>query len=43
MRRHTASEIASTEWRHPYIREQAEWPSVNRGDNPYCDRNLFCW
>jgi len=50
---HTASEIASADWRHPYTREQAVfplpfvrerkfWPSVSRIDNPYGDRNLFC-
>jgi glycine dehydrogenase len=50
---HTASEIASTDWRHPYTRAQAVfplpwvlehkfWPSVSRIDNPYGDRNLFC-
>ncbi len=50
---HTAAEIASGDWRHPYTREQAVfplpwvrerkfWPSVSRIDNPYGDRNLFC-
>jgi glycine dehydrogenase len=50
---HTAEAIASTEWRHPYSREEAAfplpfvragkfWPSVGRIDNPYGDRNLFC-
>ncbi|HXD72098.1 MAG TPA: aminomethyl-transferring glycine dehydrogenase, partial [Vicinamibacterales bacterium] len=50
---HTAFEMASAEWRHPYTREQAVfplpwvrerkfWPSVSRIDNPFGDRNLFC-
>jgi glycine dehydrogenase len=50
---HTAAAVASTEWTHPYSREQAAfplpfvtankfWPSVGRIDNPYGDRNLFC-
>jgi glycine dehydrogenase len=50
---HTASAIASSDWTHPYSREQAVfplpfvrerkfWPSVGRIDNPYGDRNLFC-
>ena len=50
---HTASAISSTEWTHPYTREQAVfplpfvrerkfWPSVSRIDNPFGDRNLFC-
>ena len=50
---HTASAIASADWRHPYTREQAVfplpwvrerkfWPSVGRIDNPFGDRNLFC-
>jgi glycine dehydrogenase len=50
---HTASAIASTDWTHPYSREQAVfplpfvrerkfWPSVGRIDNPFGDRNLFC-
>ncbi len=50
---HTAEEIASDEWRHPYTRQQAAyplpfvrankvWPAVARIDNPYGDRNLIC-
>jgi glycine dehydrogenase len=50
---HTAEEIASDGWAHPYTREQAAyplpylrdgkfWPPVSRIDNPYGDRNLIC-
>jgi glycine dehydrogenase len=50
---HTAKEIASDSWGHPYSREQAAypvdwlkeskfWPSVGRVDNAYGDRNLVC-
>ena len=50
---HTARDLADDEWAHPYSREAAAfplpwiearkvWPSVNRIDNPYGDRNLFC-
>ena len=50
---HTAQAIASTEWEHPYTREQAVypttdlvrhkyWPPVRRIDQAYGDRNLFC-
>jgi glycine dehydrogenase len=50
---HTARQIASDRWDHPYSREQAVfpaswtreskfWPSVARIDNVYGDRNLFC-
>ncbi|HME88203.1 MAG TPA: aminomethyl-transferring glycine dehydrogenase [Chthoniobacterales bacterium] len=50
---HTARQIASKKWDHPYLREQAAfpapwtrehkfWPSVARIDNVYGDRNLFC-
>jgi glycine dehydrogenase len=50
---HTAEEVTSDEWRHPYAREQAAyplpfvrankvWPAVARIDNPYGDRNLIC-
>jgi glycine dehydrogenase len=50
---HTAEEIASDDWRHPYSRQQAAyplswvrankvWPAVARIDNPYGDRNLMC-
>jgi glycine dehydrogenase len=50
---HTAAAVASSEWPHPYSREEAAfplpfvkankfWPAVGRIDNPYGDRNLFC-
>jgi glycine dehydrogenase len=50
---HTIGEIAATEWRHSYSREQAAfprpwvraakyWPPVKRIDNVYGDRNLVC-
>jgi len=50
---HTARQIASDDWDHPYSREQAAfpgpwtreykfWPAVARIDNVYGDRNLFC-
>ena len=50
---HTADEVTSDSWTHPYSREQAAyplpfvrankvWPSVARIDNPYGDRNLIC-
>lgn len=50
---HTASDIASEAWDHPYTREQAAfpaawvtvnkfWPAVARIDNVYGDRNLVC-
>jgi len=50
---HTAQEIGSDAWEHPYGREQAAWPvaslradkywpPVSRVDNVYGDRNLFC-
>jgi glycine cleavage system P protein (glycine dehydrogenase) len=50
---HTAEEVTSDDWRHPYPREQAAyplpfvrankvWPAVARIDNPYGDRNLIC-
>jgi glycine dehydrogenase len=50
---HTAEEVTSDRWAHPYSREQAAyplpylrdakfWPSVARIDNPYGDRNLIC-
>jgi glycine dehydrogenase len=50
---HTAEEVASDAWSHPYSREQAAyplpfvrankfWPAVGRIDNPYGDRNLIC-
>ena len=50
---HTAAEVTSDEWKHPYTREQAAWPApwsrthkywptVARVDNVYGDRNLMC-
>jgi glycine dehydrogenase len=50
---HTAAEVSSDAWSHPYTREQAAyptpfvrankfWPAVGRIDNPYGDRNLVC-
>jgi glycine dehydrogenase len=50
---HTAEEVSSDAWSHPYSREQAAyplpfvrankfWPGVARIDNPYGDRNLIC-
>ena len=50
---HSADELTSDEWAHPYTREQAAfplpfvraakfWPAVSRIDNPYGDRNLIC-
>ncbi len=50
---HTAASVTSSDWSHPYSREQAAyplpwvrankfWPSVGRIDNPYGDRNLIC-
>jgi glycine dehydrogenase len=50
---HTATEIAATEWAHPYSRQEAAyplpfvaahkyWPPVKRVDNVYGDRNLVC-
>ncbi len=50
---HTAEEVTSDEWTHPYSRQQAAfplpfvraskfWPAVARIDNPYGDRNLIC-
>jgi glycine dehydrogenase len=50
---HTAEDVASDVWSHPYSREQAAyplpfvraskfWPAVARVDNPYGDRNLIC-
>ena len=50
---HTAKEVSSDNWSHPYSREHAAypigyliqskyWPSVGRVDNAYGDRNLFC-
>ena len=50
---HTAEELVSTEWSHPYSREQAAyplpfvrarkyWPPVSRIDNAHGDRHLVC-
>jgi glycine cleavage system P protein (glycine dehydrogenase) len=50
---HTADEVTSDTWTHPYSRQQAAyplpyvrankiWPAVARIDNPYGDRNLIC-
>ena len=50
---HTAREIASDDWSHPYNRLQAAfpapwlkeykfWPAVGRIDNAYGDRHLMC-
>ena len=50
---HTAAEVCSDEWSHPYTREQAAypvgylreqkfWPAVGRIDDTYGDRNIFC-
>ena len=50
---HTAADVSSDAWVHPYSREQAAypvpslrlnkfWPSVGRIDNNYGDRNLVC-
>ena len=49
---HTAADVTG-EWVHPYSREEAVfplpfvrenkfWPSVNRVDDVYGDRNLVC-
>ncbi len=50
---HTQADLADTEWNRPYSRQEAAfplpwvaenkfWPSVNRIDDVYGDRNLFC-
>ena len=50
---HTAHEVTSDVWTHPYGREKAAfpiqylrdfkfWPAVSRIDNAYGDRNLVC-
>lgn len=50
---HTASMVVKTDWKYPYSREQAAfptdwvnqnkiWPAVGRIDNAYGDRNLVC-
>ena len=50
---HTASHATSSEWDHPYSREEAVyplpevrehkyWPPVGRIDGAYGDKNLVC-
>lgn len=50
---HTMADLVDANWNRPYSREQAVfpapfvriskvWPTVNRIDNVYGDRNLFC-
>lgn len=50
---HTLADVAASDWDHPYSREVAAypveslrrykyWAPVNRVDNVYGDRNLFC-
>ncbi|RLA48039.1 MAG: glycine dehydrogenase (aminomethyl-transferring) [Gammaproteobacteria bacterium] len=50
---HTLADVAANNWDHAYDRERAAypvdalrrykyWPPVNRVDNVYGDRNLFC-
>jgi glycine dehydrogenase len=50
---HTLADVTATHWDHPYSRELAAypvdslrrykyWAPVNRVDNVYGDRNLFC-
>ena len=50
---HTALEVSSDHWVHPYSRQQAAfplpylkenkfWPAVRRIDGTYGDKNLFC-
>jgi len=50
---HTAADIVDSDWKHPYSRDQAVfplswvkankfWPSVNRIDDVFGDRNLNC-
>ena len=50
---HTQVDLSAQEWAHPYSREVAcfpsaqakaakYWPTVNRVDNVYGDRNLIC-
>lgn len=50
---HTAKAVVTSDWAHPYTREQAAyplpwvrdnkfWPSVARVDNVYGDKNLIC-
>lgn len=50
---HTSADLTADEWEHSYTRKQAAypldfvkankfWPTVNRIDNAYGDRNLIC-
>jgi glycine dehydrogenase len=50
---HTLADILDENWQRPYLKREAAfpakelenskvWPSVNRIDNVYGDRNLFC-
>jgi glycine dehydrogenase len=50
---HTLADVVADDWPHSYSREQAAWPvaslrsakywpPVNRVDNVYGDRNLYC-
>ena len=50
---HSLATVTADEWPHPYTRHEAAypgdwlrnrkfWPSVDRVDNPYGDRNLVC-
>jgi glycine dehydrogenase len=50
---HTQADLADADWNRPYTRREAAfplpwvaenkfWPSVNRIDDVYGDRNLFC-
>lgn len=50
---HTLDDVMDANWSRPYSREQAArplpylshhkvWPTVNRIDNVYGDRNLIC-
>ena len=50
---HTALDLVSDQWNHPYSRKEAcfpalgsaeykYWPPVNRVDNAFGDRNLMC-
>ncbi|MCL2346341.1 MAG: aminomethyl-transferring glycine dehydrogenase [Desulfobulbus sp.] len=50
---HSQADVTDADWRHPYTRQQAVfplpwvaankfWPSVNRIDDVYGDRNLNC-
>lgn len=50
---HTALEVVSDEWKHPYsrtkaaypvegLKDQKFWPAVARVDDAYGDRNFIC-